>query len=84
MLVFGLVLSIALMGIAATFIARLLQKHRWIAYVGLAIILYVAVEMIWRGVAGGAAGGRRPLDSATLQRGWKAAYPLLRRCLSAR
>jgi len=48
-LVFGLVLSIALMGIAASFIARLLQNHRWIAYVGLAVILYVAVEMIYRG-----------------------------------
>jgi YjbE family integral membrane protein len=48
-LVFGLILSIALMGIAASFIARLLQKHRWIAYVGLAVILYVAVEMIYRG-----------------------------------
>ncbi|GAA2884016.1 TerC family protein [Aminobacter niigataensis] len=48
-LVFGLVLSIALMGIAASFIANLLQKHRWIAYVGLAIILYVAGEMIYRG-----------------------------------
>ena len=48
-LIFGLILSIALMGIAATFIARLLQRHRWIAYVGLAIILYVAVEMIYRG-----------------------------------
>ena len=48
-LVFGLVLSIALMGIAASFIARLLQKHRWIAYVGLAIILYVALKMIWDG-----------------------------------
>jgi YjbE family integral membrane protein len=48
-LVFGLVLSIALMGIAASFIAKLLNKHRWIAYVGLAVILYVAVEMIWRG-----------------------------------
>ena len=48
-LVFGLALSIALMGIAATFIARLLQKHRWIAYVGLAIILYVALEMCYRG-----------------------------------
>ena len=50
-LVFGLVLSIALMGVAANFIANLLQKHRWIAYVGLVIILYVAVEMIWRGIA---------------------------------
>jgi YjbE family integral membrane protein len=48
-LVFGLVLSIALMGVAATFIARLLQRHRWIAYVGLAIILYVSLEMIYRG-----------------------------------
>ncbi|MBA8879710.1 TerC family protein [Phyllobacterium myrsinacearum] len=48
-LVFGLVLSIALMGLAASFIARLLQRHRWIAYIGLAIILYVALEMIYRG-----------------------------------
>ena len=48
-LVLGLVLSIALMGIAANYVARLLQKHRWIAYVGLAIILYVAAEMIYRG-----------------------------------
>jgi YjbE family integral membrane protein len=48
-LIFGLVLSIALMGLAATFIARLLQKHRWIAYVGLVIILYVALKMVWDG-----------------------------------
>ena len=48
-LVIGLVLSIALMGLAASFIARLLGKHRWIAYVGLAIILYVALKMIWEG-----------------------------------
>jgi YjbE family integral membrane protein len=48
-LVFGLILSIALMGLAANFIARLLQKHRWIAYIGLAIILYVSLEMIYRG-----------------------------------
>jgi YjbE family integral membrane protein len=48
-LIFGLALSIALMGIAASFIARLLQNHRWIAYVGLAIILYVALEMCYRG-----------------------------------
>src|SRR5690606_26397027 len=41
-LVFGLILSIALMGLAASYIARLLQKHRWIAYVGLLIVLYVA------------------------------------------
>jgi YjbE family integral membrane protein len=48
-LVIGLVLSIALMGLAATFIARLLNKHRWIAYVGLLIIVYVALKMIWEG-----------------------------------
>ena len=48
-LIFGLGLSIVLMGVAATFIARLLNRHRWIAYVGLAIILYVSLEMIWRG-----------------------------------
>jgi YjbE family integral membrane protein len=48
-LIFGLLLSIGLMGVAANLVARLLQKHRWIAYVGLAIILYVAVEMIYRG-----------------------------------
>ena len=48
-LIFGLALSIALMGIAASFIARLLQKHRWIAYVGFAIILYVALDMCYRG-----------------------------------
>jgi YjbE family integral membrane protein len=48
-LVFGLVLSIALMGIAASFIANLLQKHQWIGYLGLAIIVYVAVEMCYRG-----------------------------------
>lgn len=48
-LVIGLVLSIALMGFAATFIAKLLNKHRWIAFVGLAIIVYVALSMIWDG-----------------------------------
>jgi len=48
-MIFGLALSVAMMGVAASFIARLLQNHRWIAYVGLAVILYVAVEMIFRG-----------------------------------
>jgi YjbE family integral membrane protein len=48
-LVFGLGLSIALMGLAANLVARLLQRHRWIGYVGLAIILYVALDMIYRG-----------------------------------
>ncbi|HEX6111535.1 MAG TPA: TerC family protein [Geminicoccaceae bacterium] len=48
-LVFGLVLSIALMGAAASLIANLLQRHRWIAYLGLLIIFYVALTMIWEG-----------------------------------
>jgi len=48
-LVFGLVLSVALMGLAATFVARLLNKHRWIAWVGLLVILYVALKMIYEG-----------------------------------
>ena len=48
-LVFGLILSIALMGIAATWIAKLLHKHRWIGFVGLFIVLYVAAHMIWEG-----------------------------------
>lgn len=48
-LVFGLLLSIALMGLAANAIAKLLHKHRWIGFVGLAIVLYVALHMIWEG-----------------------------------
>ncbi|ANM10647.1 MULTISPECIES: TerC family protein [unclassified Rhizobium] len=48
-LIIGLALSIALMGIAANLIARLLSNHRWIAYVGLLIILYVSLDMIYRG-----------------------------------
>lgn len=51
-LVIGLALSIALMGFAATFIARILHKYRWIAYVGLAVILYVALEMTLKGAYG--------------------------------
>ena len=48
-LVFGLVLSVALMGIAANVIAKYIERYRWIAYVGLAVILYVAGKMIWEG-----------------------------------
>ena len=48
-LIIGLILSIALMGLAASFIARLLNRHRWIAYVGLLIILFVSIKMIWEG-----------------------------------
>lgn len=49
-LIIGLVFSVILMGVAATFIARLLTKYRWIAWVGLAIILYVAIRMTLEGV----------------------------------
>jgi YjbE family integral membrane protein len=45
----GLVLSVALMGLAATFIARLLDRYRWLAWVGLLVIVYVAAKMIWDG-----------------------------------
>ena len=48
-LVFGLVLSVVLMGIAANFIARYIERYRWIAYVGLAVIVWVAGKMIWEG-----------------------------------
>ena len=48
-LVVGLALSVALMGLAASFVARLLHRFRWIAYAGLLIILYVALRMIWDG-----------------------------------
>ncbi|TCP90574.1 YjbE family integral membrane protein [Rhizobium sp. PP-CC-2G-626] len=48
-LVIGLIVSIALMGLAASFIANLLHKHRWIAYVGLAVIFYVALSMLYHG-----------------------------------
>ena len=49
MLVFGLVLAVALMGVAATFIARFLERYRWLSYLGLAIITFVALTMIWEG-----------------------------------
>jgi YjbE family integral membrane protein len=48
-LITGLAFSVAFMGLAAAWIARLLERHHWIAYVGLAVIFYVAVEMILAG-----------------------------------
>ena len=48
-LVIGLLLSVALMGAAANLIARLLERWRWISYLGLAIVIYVAISMIWSG-----------------------------------
>lgn len=50
-LIVGLVVSIVLMAAAATLIAKLLEKNRWIAWVGLAVIVYVAVKMVWEGLA---------------------------------
>lgn len=60
-LVFGLALSVVLMGFAASFIARLLQRYHWLAYIGLVIILYVAGQMIWHG-------GREVLDHPAVMR----------------
>jgi YjbE family integral membrane protein len=48
-LTIGLLLSIALMGIAAAMIANLLQRYPWISYAGLIIVFYVAIRMIWLG-----------------------------------
>lgn len=48
-LIVGLLLSVVLMGVAANFIARYIERYRWIAYVGLAVILYVAVKMVYDG-----------------------------------
>lgn len=66
-LVTGLTMSVVLMGVAAGFVANLLEKHRWIAWIGLLIVLYVSLRMIWDGghevafhfgmLAPGAAGG---------------------------
>ena len=49
-LIFGLVFSVAIMGLAANLIARVIDHHRWIAYVGLAVILWVACSMIYDGL----------------------------------
>ena len=48
-LIVGLALSVALMGLAATFIAKLLKRFPWISYIGLVLIAYVAIKMIWDG-----------------------------------
>jgi len=48
-LVFGLVFSVVLMGAAATVVERLLRKYEWLAYIGLAIIMYVALDMVGSG-----------------------------------
>jgi YjbE family integral membrane protein len=48
-MVFGLVLSIAMMGIAANIIARYIERYRWIAWIGVLVIVYVAIKMVWEG-----------------------------------
>jgi YjbE family integral membrane protein len=48
-LIIGLILSVALMGLAANLIAKYIERYRWIAYLGLAVIVWVAIDMIWRG-----------------------------------
>jgi YjbE family integral membrane protein len=50
-LVVGLLMSVGLMGAAANYIAKLLERYRWIAYIGLAIVVYVALSMIYHGWA---------------------------------
>ena len=55
-LVIGLALSVTLVAVAANFIARLIERHRWIAYGGLVMILYVAGSMIHRGIVDPAIG----------------------------
>jgi YjbE family integral membrane protein len=48
-LVIGLAIAVVLMAVAASFIARLLARYPWITWVGLVIVLYVALDMMWRG-----------------------------------
>ena len=51
-LMIGLLLSVILMGVAANFIARYIERYRWIAYVGLAVIIYVGGKMVYEGIVG--------------------------------
>ena len=48
-LVVGLVLSVVLMAVAASLIARVLERYRWLAWVGLGVVLFVAVRLVWEG-----------------------------------
>lgn len=48
-LFFGLAFSVTLMGLAANLVAKLVQKYHWIAWIGLVVILYVALNMVWEG-----------------------------------
>ncbi len=53
LLVIGLTFSVLFMGFAANYVARLIQRHHWINYIGLAVILYVSVNMMYEGWVGG-------------------------------
>ncbi|HMP56492.1 MAG TPA: TerC family protein, partial [Novosphingobium sp.] len=48
-LIVGLIVAVALMGVAANFIAKYIERYRWIGWVGLVVIVYVAFKMIWDG-----------------------------------
>lgn len=48
-LIIGLVLSVAIMAVAANYVARLMQRHSWLSWVGVLLVLYVALTMIWQG-----------------------------------
>jgi predicted tellurium resistance membrane protein TerC len=49
-MIVGLLFAVALMGVAANFIARFIDRYRWIAWLGIAVILWVAGTMIWEGI----------------------------------
>jgi len=51
-LLFGLLLSIGLMGVAANLIAGVLNRVKWISYVGVVVVVYVALHMVWQGYRG--------------------------------
>jgi len=53
LLIVGLSFSVLFMGFAANYVARLIQRYHWINYIGLAVILYVAISMIYEGWVGG-------------------------------
>ena len=71
-LIIGLAFSVILMGVAATFIAKLLEKHRWIAWIGLLLILYVAVQMIYEGTVDIATNVPQAYGYLMLPLGWMA------------
>ncbi len=71
-LIIGLAFSVVLMGVAATFIAKLLDKHRWIAWVGLLLILYVSIQMIYEGTIDIATNVPQAYGYLMLPLGWMA------------